>query len=603
MDGRRHGLSDPALSGEGLDRRKPYKPLDVGNGIVSGSLTANGRWLSLGLAHPIHGRIELTTAPPFTGELFVQAAVRAYRASLAESVRLSFGFDLLDDEPSRVELVADSFPYAFVERSQGRFEVTTVAPRGRQGAVQILRIQARAAIVGPSWGGAMRLARAEFTQLTPRAPLPPAPERNRSKLEDDVFWIEDSGLGAAAAIAQTPALKVDEGDTGTAVLAIALAEDRPTAVKEARELCAQGEALAARELADRRTFWTGLGLTRDEHAPIRRGVAYALDEAASRSGDAVAVLADHVILPLVWTRDAYFVCRALLAAGPHEPSVAAVIEGFLRFAFERAERVGGSWPRASLPSGQAMDPVFQLDQQLWPLLLLADYARLTGDLDVHVRFGAAVGAVIETLLRRRQPFGLIATDETPADDPLTQPYHFSSHVLLWHVLDVFRDAAASDVRAATLRHFESEGRFAYAIAGPHAEGARQYHDANDFPTVFAPGWGFCDRGDPRWQATIAFAWSTANEAYLPGPLGGLGSVHTLHPWPLGDLQEIVVARVMKDRAREVRAKERLARVETWDGMLPEAYDETSGVVASRHWFAWPAALRALLEREPMLTAP
>ena len=60
---------------------------------------------------------------------------------------------------------------------------------------------------------------------------------------------------------------------------------------------------------------------------------------------------------------------------------------------------------------------------------------------------------------------------------------------------------------------------------------------------------------------------------------------------------------MKDRAREQRAKERLTQIETWDGMLPEAYDETSGAVASRHWFAWPAALRALLEREPMLTAP
>jgi hypothetical protein len=80
-------------------------------------------------------------------------------------------------------------------------------------------------------------------------------------------------------------------------------------------------------------------------------------------------------------------------------------------------------------------------------------------------------------------------------------------------------------------------------------------------------------------------------------------VHTPHPWPLGDLQEIVLARVTKDAARERRAKERLALVETWDGLLPEAYDEASGAVASRHWFAWPAALRALLEREPMLTAP
>jgi hypothetical protein len=289
--------------------------------------------------------------------------------------------------------------------------------------------------------------------------------------------------------------------------------------------------------------------------------------------------------------------------GPRAPSIVAVVEGFLRFAFERAERVGGWWPRASLPSGQAKDPAFQLDQQLWPLLLVADYARLAQDPDVHVRFGPAAGAVIEVLLRQRRPFGLIATEETPADDPLAQPYHFSSHVLLWRVLDVFRDAAAGDVRAATLRHFESRGRFAYAVAGPDAEDARHYHDANDLPTVFAPGWAFCDANDPRWRATIEFAWSDDNEAFFPGTLGGLGSVHTPHPWPLGDLQEIVVARATGNPERERRAKDRLARVETWDGLLPEAYDETSGAVASRHWFAWPVALRALLEREPMLTAP
>jgi hypothetical protein len=69
------------------------------------------------------------------------------------------------------------------------------------------------------------------------------------------------------------------------------------------------------------------------------------------------------------------------------------------------------------------------------------------------------------------------------------------------------------------------------------------------------------------------------------------------------MQEILVARLTNDPERERRANQRLGRVETWDGMLPEAYDETSGAVASRHWFAWPTALRALLEREPMLTAP
>jgi len=279
------------------------------------------------------------------------------------------------------------------------------------------------------------------------------------------------------------------------------------------------------------------------------------------------------------------------------------VDGFVRWLFEVAERPDGAWPRASLASGQAKDVAFQLDQQLYPPLLVADHARLTGDRALLERYGDACRATLDYILGRRARFGLVPTAETPADDPSRQPYHFSSHVLLWHVLTAFSHPAAADTRAATLEHFAVDGRFAYAVSGPHARGARHYHDANDLPTVFAPGWGFCDAADPLWRATIDFAWSEANEGYFRGPFGGLGSLHTPRPWTLGDLQEIVVARVTADRDRERRARERLAQVETWDGMLAEAYDEATGAVAARHWFAWPAALRALLEREPMLTAP
>ena len=270
---------------------------------------------------------------------------------------------------------------------------------------------------------------------------------------------------------------------------------------------------------------------------------------------------------------------------------------------EKAERPAGWWPRASLANGAAKDPAFQLDQQLFPFVLLDDHARLTGDSALRDRYVPIRDEMLRALLARRVPFGLIATDETPADDPLEQPFHFSSHVLLWRVLRDLDPAAAMEERAATLAGFTDSGRFAYAVRGARADGPRHYHDANDLPTVFAPTWGFCAPDDPTWRATIDFAWSTANDGYFPGSLGGLGSLHTPHPWPLGDLQEIVVARVLGDAAREQRCWTRLERVEMWDGLLPEAYDETTGAVASRHWFAWPVALRALLLLDPMLKAP
>ena len=592
-----------------LDRRRPYKPLDVGNGIVSGTVTPSGRWLSLGIAHPVHGRIELTRMEPFTGSRFDQSQVRAYRESLADRKRPSFGFDVLDAEPSSAWLAEDSFPSAVVDRAEGRFESIIVAPAGRGGAVQIVRIKAKTEIRGPTWTSTVRLARAEYTQLTAGGALADAHTHNRISMHqrddwpDSLFLIEDRALGAAATIAATYA-EIGAGTDSVAILVVALGLDPVATLTEAHELARDAQTLVEQHLTERRRLWTGLDLGEATTQSTRRGVSYAIDCAASRTNDAIALLADHQILPLVWTRDAYYVCRALLAIGPHDPRITTVVDGFIRWTFEAAETVDGWWPRASLASGAIKDPAFQLDQQLWPLLLIADRARLTADGSSRERYAGSCTNVIERLLAARTAFGLIATAETPADDPLVQPFHFSSHVLLWRVLREFdRPADAAAVRDSTLRHFASEGRLAYAIAGPDAANARHYHDANDFPTVFAPGWGFCSTDDPRWRATIDFAWSIANEGYFAGALAGLGSVHTRHPWPLGDLQEIVLARVMKDPAREKRARGRLAEVETWDGLLPEAYDETSGAVASRHWFAWPVALRALLEREPMLAAP
>ena len=507
--------------------------------------------------------------------------------------------------PADAFLVEDSLPLAVHDRDEARIEVTTVAPRGRTGAVQIVRVIARAPLrLVPEWSGHPRLGRADYTQITEGGPLPHPPVAPRQGRDGAALWIEDAALGAAVAFLVPAPIELRSGESGLLVAALAFGGRLADAIAEVRALARDASEGVGAEVRSRRAFWTGLGLGRDAAHPVRRGVGYALDCAASRITDrAVAIITDHEILPLVWTRDAYYICRALLAAAPSDPAVRGAVNGFIAWLFEVAERPDGAWPRASLETGRAKDVAFQLDHQLYPPLLVADHARLTGDPAQRERYDLACRDTLERILAKRSAFGLVPTAETPADDPSRQPYHFSSHVLLWHVLRGFDHSAAEEIRAATLEHFTSEGRFAYAIAGPRGEGARHYHDANDLPTVFAPGWGFCAADDPRWRATLAFAWSSDNEGYFPGTFGGLGSLHTPRPWTLGDLQEVVVARVTADPAREARARERLTKVETWDGLLAEAYDEATGAVAARHWFAWPTALRALLERDPMLTAP
>jgi hypothetical protein len=590
-----------------LDPRKPYKPLDVGNGIVAGTLTPNGRWLSLGAAHPVHGRIVLSDAADFPDDQRLdQPAVRAYRTGLASPSRKGFGLALLTGQAESF-LVEDSLPLSVLDQAgHARIEVLTLAPRGRRGALQIVRVAARDTTVGVAieWQGKMRLARAAYTQLTPGGALPAARSNTTTGEDGQLIWFDDRDLGASAAIALPTHQQVPANMSLPFVVAIALADTLDAAVREAVMLAGEGALLVGEEVQARRSWWQGLGRDGERDHAVRRGVTYALDCAASRIDDlAVAVLADHEILPLVWTRDAYYVCRMLLELAPHDERVRAVVDGFVRWLCEAAERPAGWWPRASLANGASKDPAFQLDQQLFPLLLLEDHARLTGDVALLDRYAPLRDEVLAGLLARRTPFGLIATDETPADDPLEQPFHFSSHVLLWRVLRELDPRAAAEVHGATRDGFTESERFAYAVRGARGEGARHYHDANDLPTVFAPAWGFCDADDPVWRATIEFAWSDENDGYFAGALGGLGSLHTRHPWPLGDLQEIIVARVLGDAARERSGWERLERVETWDGLLPEAYDETTGAVASRHHFAWPAALRALLALDPMLKAP
>lgn len=555
-----------------LDPSRPYKPLDVGNGLVSGTIGVDGRWLSLGMAHPVHGRVVLTSAAPFDEALRRDpSAVRRYRARLAARDRPGYGPNA--GEPRDHGLLEAALPRI---RYRNGTELIAFAPAGRRGALQIIRGPADARLAGP-----LRLVRTAYTQLTEGGPLPPAEAAPEDGRAEDARWVEDRVLGAAGALAVAPA-------RGGVAFAVAFGRDRVEAVAEARSLASAGDALLEQDLAAR-----GAAAWSSAADPIRRGMAYALDCASCDVDGTVAILADHEILPLVWTRDAYYVARMLLAVAPDDRRVRVTVDGFLRWCFERAERPGGWWPRSSLASGQAKDRAFQLDQQLYPALLLAEHAQITGDRRLLERHGAEAERVLDALLARAED-GLIATAETPADDVLVEPFHFSSHLLLWRTLTAHR-RDAEPLRARIRARFSHDGRFAYAIGGG---GVRHYHDANDVPTALAPAWGFCDRDDPVWRATVEHAWSERNAGHVAGALGGLGSLHTRHPWPLGDLQRVIVARARVDTAAEAAAWERLDRVQTWDGLLPEAYDERDGTVASRHWFAWPTALRAWLRADP-----
>ncbi len=617
----------------------PDKPLDTGNGVVSASFGRTGGWLSLGRVGAGGEFVELTGLPAFApawrGD---PAAVRRYRGWMAED-RFAFLDVAVTGPPAalrRRTLLDEAFPAWELAGAGRRSEIVAwAAPEGPR-VVQLHRIVAASdedRIVVRCRGRLDVHPLAEITECDP-----PAPSDASTTLQarGDRLVVAAPALPAEAEVR----VRVHGGVPGE----WQIAEDgaRLTVEPLAREVelvveCELGKRAPGQEPPNA----DGLASARSRRPaaaepPLRPGggplhVPASLRDALCRLGerareyvlactavpvsaDEVCLITDHRILPLSWTRDAYFQAGLLLAAGARGGPGERVAASHLRWLWGRCERPGGLWMRSHHPGGAPKDRAYQVDQQLYPVLELADFHQATG---AFPRPPAADGRAAEWWGRAVRELwaaipvgddGLVATEENPADDPSGLPYPLSSQILYWSAatrlaalagelgLDADLAATARAVRGAVAAHFRVEGplgaQWAYEVDG--RGGHRLYHDANDLPTALAPLLGFCAPDDPLWATTMRFAFSAHNPAYQAGPFGGLGSLHTPGTWTLGDLQEWVAASLLGDGRRSHAALERLLSAAAADGMLPEAYDPRAGGSPVRRWFAWPGAALGML---------
>jgi hypothetical protein len=608
-----------------LDPASGIKPLDFGAGGITGSVNPDGRLVAVNAYHPVYGYVTLTGTPPFPEEQrYNPQAVRAYRRALADQDGFGLRFEALI-VGREAWLIEDAIPQVRLALGSGASaDVITFVPEGEGsddppvGVVQVWRfsspeVQARLA-------GVLSLQRCAYTQLTEGGPaaMPPVEARVVTR-RGGVAVIENPALGWAVAVPDQGTAILSDGrvawrrreEAGRAggeseTLIVGLGATPDDALTHFRRLWDAGsQHLLEATLDVWRQRWQGWEAPDDGlDLPRRRGLVYGLACSIPTREDAACLLTDHLLLPLSWNRDAYFIARALLDWGEDG---ASAVRRHLAWLFDAAERPEGLWGRSYFANGQIKDRGFQLDQQLYPLLELAEYTLARDDRAMLTRFQGQIWPVLDALLARKAPDAwLFPTDETPADDPIPNPYHLSSHILLWRMLtrlDALKldhpragtlASLAEDVRAAVRSRFavgDGQDRlYAYAIDG--AGGSHLYHDANDLPLALAPAWGFCPADDPVWRATLDFAFSEANAGGYYA--GRLGSVHTPAPWPLGDLQDLIVARALDDTAREDAARTRLIQAAQWDGALPEAVNAETGAVVSRHWFAWPNAVVALV---------
>jgi hypothetical protein len=327
------------------------------------------------------------------------------------------------------------------------------------------------------------------------------------------------------------------------------------------------------------------------------------------------ILADHRILPLSWTRDAYWQARLLLstwARGGHDEDVRMVAD-HLRWLYLRCERPDGRWQRSHDALGRPRDRRFAADEQLYPILEVIDYATATTtlpELPPEQQWGPLVADAWAAVESAIDPVsGLIDSEEDAAGDVTPFPYLLSNQLLLWQAATRLATIAEPlGLTRATLLELAARSRAAvdahFLVDGPHGRqwasavdghgGADLSLQATDLPVALAPLWGYCKPSDPAWRATIRAGFSSANPAYVEGVSGGLGSRHTPGTWTLGDIMAWLAFGLLSEREASDAALTRLVGAAFTDGMLPEAYDPDGSGSAVRHWFAWPGATLAWL---------
>jgi hypothetical protein len=606
----------------------PHKPRDVGNGLVCASFGRTGEWLSLASVSPEAGFVELTGLPLFDPEWRgVPDLVRRYRSWMRRE------------------------EHAFLRVEAGRAQITTRqdAPKGTRGIIQRLVVRAshrdRPAGIRVRLNG--RLGWPTLAEITEVDPPAEEGRKSRLKVREGTLrvngeggpvivqaWLRKGGDSAHGSAERRSDMRIGwkilrrkmptavawvdwPGDADEVHIDIACTFDQaPPDAPEWLDVTRltppppDDVAEESRPLLVPSRMVKPLGRMNQRAASYVRGCT-----ALQVSGSERCIVADHRILPLSWTRDAYWQARLLLSTwrrGGRDDE--RIVADHLRWLFLRCERPDGRWVRSHYADGRRKDTPFPSDQQLYPLLELADYVSTTGRApglppeSTWAELVAGAWAGVEAAID--PDIGLVRTEENPADDVPTNPFLASDQVLLWHVATRLAEVAsvlkidraplqeaAATVRSSLAEHFVVEGplghQWAYSING--RGGVERYMDANDLPVALAPLWGFCKPSDKAWRTTMQYAFDHENPGFVAGPSGGLGSRHTPGTWTLGDLMGWVAFGCMDDQAASEAALGRLIAAAFDDGMLPEAYDpEGSGAVV-RHWFAWPgAALGALL---------
>lgn len=198
--------------------------------------------------------------------------------------------------------------------------------------------------------------------------------------------------------------------------------------------------------------------------------------------------------------------------------------------------------------GTILEPGFELDELLAPVIALEAYTKKTGDEDILTDANVQKGIlhILEILNAMEHPeVSLYETFLQPTDDEIVYPYLTYNNVLVWKSLNAlaklfpiqygYLSQKADLVKEAIYKYcvFYDEKNHAYFSWSIDLKGNHNIYDEPPGSLQLLPYYGFCEFNNEVWRNTIAIIRSPKYEfSFANSPIAEIGCAHAPYPWIL-----------------------------------------------------------------------
>lgn len=255
----------------------------------------------------------------------------------------------------------------------------------------------------------------------------------------------------------------------------------------------------------------------------------------------------------------------------------------LRYVFGRQGRNLGIHSRYI--DGTVLEPGFELDELMAPLIALEAYADKTEDREIleETQVQKGICRILKTLQSVKHPeIALYETFLQPTDDEIVHPYLTYNNVLVWRGLRAlaklyparygFLAEQAEKVKTAVYEHcvFQTEEGKPYFAWSVDLQGHHNIYDEPPGSLQLLPYYGFCSGEDEIWRSTVSMIRSPLYAySFADSPIAEIGCAHAPYPWILSLCNSLLCGHA-EQAFRELEV------LEMDNGIACESVDPVSG---------------------------